>query len=138
MPLLVLQAWRSIRTSSWCRLGGCEGLRLSLVPYIFSVSARGFLPQSGSQTVRRLVSNYGNVIPSSVKGVTNLVIKQPVGVVGIVTPYNFPLTMVTRKVGAAIAAGRTMVLKAPAETPYTVSAVCKCWDLSHDAANPIT
>lgn len=68
------------------------------------------------------VRNYGDVIPSSVKGVTNLVIKQPVGVVGIVTPWNFPLAMITRKAGAAIAAGCTMVLKAPAETPYTVGA----------------
>lgn len=65
------------------------------------------------------IRNYGDIIPSSIKGVQNLVIKQPVGVVGVVTPWNFPLAMVTRKVGAAVAAGCTVVIKAPAETPYS-------------------
>lgn len=53
----------------------------------------------------------------------NLVIKQPIGVCGILTPWNFPAAMITRKLGAALAAGCTAVLKAPAETPYTVLAL---------------
>jgi acyl-CoA reductase-like NAD-dependent aldehyde dehydrogenase len=45
-----------------------------------------------------------------IKGVQNLVIKQPVGVCGIITPWNFPHAMVTRKLGAALAAGCTVVV----------------------------
>ncbi|KAK4052096.1 hypothetical protein OIV83_002390 [Microbotryomycetes sp. JL201] len=69
------------------------------------------------------VRNYGDVIPSSIKGIENRVYKQPVGVCGIITPWNFPNAMVTRKVGAALAAGCTVVLKAPPETPYSVLAI---------------
>ncbi|KAM0786709.1 hypothetical protein ACM66B_002151 [Microbotryomycetes sp. NB124-2] len=69
------------------------------------------------------VRNYGDIIPSSVPGLENRVYKQPVGVCGIITPWNFPNAMVTRKVGAALAAGCTVVMKAPAETPYSVLAI---------------
>ncbi|GAA6015792.1 hypothetical protein JCM10207_008796 [Rhodosporidiobolus poonsookiae] len=71
------------------------------------------------------VRNYGDVIPSMVPGVQNTTIKQPIGVCGIITPWNFPNAMVTRKLGAALAAGNTVVLKAPAETPYSVLAVAE-------------
>ena len=86
------------------------------------VDARGEVTYSASFIdwfAGEAIRNYGDIIPSSIKGVQNLVIKQPVGVVGVVTPWNFPLAMVTRKVGAAVAAGCTVVIKAPAETPYS-------------------
>lgn len=60
---------------------------------------------------------YGDVIPSFKPGARIVVIKQPVGVVAAITPWNFPLAMVTRKVGPALAAGCTMVLKPASETP---------------------
>ncbi|KAK4047508.1 hypothetical protein OIO90_006150 [Microbotryomycetes sp. JL221] len=69
------------------------------------------------------VRSYGDIIPPSVPGLENRVYKQPVGVCGIITPWNFPNAMVTRKVGAALAAGCTVVMKAPAETPYSVLAI---------------
>ncbi|GAA5858753.1 hypothetical protein JCM1840_006542 [Sporobolomyces johnsonii] len=69
--------------------------------------------------------NYGDVIPSAVKGVQNTTIKQPIGVCGIITPWNFPNAMVTRKLAAALAAGNTVVLKAPSETPYSVLAIAE-------------
>ncbi|GAA5825036.1 hypothetical protein JCM11251_006070 [Rhodosporidiobolus azoricus] len=72
-----------------------------------------------------VLRNYGDVIPSAVKGVQNTTIKQPIGVCGIITPWNFPNAMVTRKLGAALAAGNTVVLKAPAETPYSVLAIAE-------------
>ncbi|GAA5916023.1 hypothetical protein JCM6882_003500 [Rhodosporidiobolus microsporus] len=72
-----------------------------------------------------VLRNYGDVIPSSIKGVQNTTIKQPIGVCGIITPWNFPNAMVTRKLGAALAAGNTVVLKAPAETPYSVLAIAE-------------
>ncbi|GJN90212.1 hypothetical protein Rhopal_003211-T1 [Rhodotorula paludigena] len=71
------------------------------------------------------IRNYGDVIPSAVKGVQNTTIKQPVGVCAIITPWNFPNAMVTRKLAAALAAGNTVVLKAPSETPYSVLAIAE-------------
>ncbi|BGP09347.1 hypothetical protein JCM10049v2_005213 [Rhodotorula toruloides] len=71
------------------------------------------------------VRNYGDVIPSAVKGVQNMTLKQPIGVCAIITPWNFPNAMVTRKLAAALAAGNTVVMKAPAETPYSVLAIAE-------------
>ncbi|KAI9492939.1 Aldehyde/histidinol dehydrogenase [Zychaea mexicana] len=71
------------------------------------------------------VRSYGNVIPSHMPNQRFLTIKQPVGVVGIITPWNFPNAMITRKVGAALAAGCTVVIKPGAETPYSALALCE-------------
>jgi succinate-semialdehyde dehydrogenase / glutarate-semialdehyde dehydrogenase len=68
---------------------------------------------------------YGDVIPSSYKGNRIVVLRQPIGVVGIITPWNFPMAMITRKVGAAIAAGCTCVIKPASETPYTALALAE-------------
>jgi succinate-semialdehyde dehydrogenase / glutarate-semialdehyde dehydrogenase len=68
---------------------------------------------------------YGDVIPSSFKGNRIITIRQPVGVVGIITPWNFPMAMITRKVGAAIAAGCTCVIKPASETPFTALAIAE-------------
>ncbi|GAA5851890.1 hypothetical protein JCM3766R1_000801 [Sporobolomyces carnicolor] len=87
------------------------------------------------------VRNYGDVIPSATKGVQNTTIKQPIGVCGIITPWNFPNAMVTRKVAAALAAGNTVVLKAPAETPYSVLAmadICRQAGVPDGVINVIT
>lgn len=66
---------------------------------------------------------YGQVIPAPLPGVRNVVIKQPVGVAGLITPWNFPAAMITRKVGPALAAGCTAVIKVPAETPFSGLAI---------------
>ena len=68
---------------------------------------------------------YGDTIPASIPGNRIMTIRQPIGVVGIVTPWNFPIAMITRKVGAAVAAGCTMVIKPAAETPYSALALCE-------------
>lgn len=78
---------------------------------------------------------YGLTIPSSSPRTTLLTIKEPVGVCGIITPWNFPAAMITRKVGPAIAAGCAVVIKPPAETPYTALALTK---LAIDAGLPPT
>ncbi|GAB5587134.1 hypothetical protein Unana1_02034 [Umbelopsis nana] len=70
------------------------------------------------------VRAYGAVIPTSVPHQRFLTVKQPVGVVGIITPWNFPNAMITRKVGAALAAGCTVVIKPGAETPFSALALC--------------
>ncbi|KAH9854802.1 succinate-semialdehyde dehydrogenase [Lenzites betulinus] len=69
------------------------------------------------------VRTYGEVIPSPFPNIRNVVIKQPIGVVSILTPWNFPSAMITRKLGAALAAGCTAVIKPPPETPFSALAL---------------
>jgi succinate-semialdehyde dehydrogenase/glutarate-semialdehyde dehydrogenase len=66
---------------------------------------------------------YGDVIPSHKPDARILVLKEPVGVVAAITPWNFPLAMVTRKLGPALAAGCTVVLKPSEETPLSAHAL---------------
>ena len=67
---------------------------------------------------------YGDVIPSFEAGKRLVCLKQPIGVVGAITPWNFPAAMVTRKVGPAFAAGCTVVLKPASATPLSAYALC--------------
>lgn len=68
---------------------------------------------------------YGDVIPHTTANRRSLVIKQGVGVVAAVTPWNFPNAMITRKAAPALAAGCTMVLKPAAETPLSALALAE-------------
>lgn len=68
---------------------------------------------------------YGDTIPSSVRTNRIVTIRQPVGVCGLITPWNFPSAMITRKMGPALAAGCTIVAKAPAETPLSSLALAE-------------
>jgi len=68
---------------------------------------------------------YGDTIPPSKRGQHIVVIKQPVGVSAAITPWNFPAAMITRKAGAALAAGCPMVVKPAAETPYSALALAE-------------
>ncbi|WIJ26358.1 NAD-dependent succinate-semialdehyde dehydrogenase [Devosia sp. RR2S18] len=65
---------------------------------------------------------YGDIIPSPWPDRRLLVTKQPVGVVGAITPWNFPSSMLARKIGPALAAGCTIVAKPAAQTPYSALA----------------
>ncbi|CAK7231247.1 succinate semialdehyde dehydrogenase NADP+ linked [Sporothrix bragantina] len=67
----------------------------------------------------------GETIESSAPGSRVLTFKQPVGVVGVLTPWNFPSAMITRKAGAALAAGCSVVVKPAAETPYSALALAE-------------
>ncbi|MFG1429890.1 NAD-dependent succinate-semialdehyde dehydrogenase [Xanthobacter sp. V2C-8] len=69
-----------------------------------------------AEEARRL---YGDVIPSPWAGRRIMVTKEPVGVVAAVTPWNFPSSMLARKIGAALAAGCTVVAKPSELTPYS-------------------
>lgn len=62
---------------------------------------------------------YGDVIPSPWAGRRILVTKEPIGVVGAITPWNFPSSMIARKLGPALAVGCTIVIKPAAQTPYS-------------------
>ncbi|EER28471.1 succinic semialdehyde dehydrogenase, putative [Coccidioides posadasii C735 delta SOWgp] len=66
---------------------------------------------------------YGDTIPSSVPGNRVMTLKEPIGVCGFITPWNFPAAMITRKIGPALAAGCTVVAKSPGETPFTANAI---------------
>ncbi len=68
---------------------------------------------------------YGDVIPSPFPNRRFWVIKQPIGVVGAITPWNFPAAMIMRKIAPAIAAGCTVVLKPAPDTPLTGIAIAQ-------------
>ncbi|KAJ1703347.1 hypothetical protein LUZ63_003126 [Rhynchospora breviuscula] len=76
---------------------------------------------------------YGDIIPAPLSDRRLLVLKQPVGVVGAITPWNFPLAMITRKVGPALACGCTVVVKPSEFTPLTALAAA---DLALQAGIP--
>ncbi|CAN5230727.1 NAD-dependent succinate-semialdehyde dehydrogenase [soil metagenome] len=68
---------------------------------------------------------YGRVIPARGEGVTQLAVKEPVGPVAAFTPWNFPINQAVRKVSAALAAGCSVILKGPEETPASCAALVK-------------
>ena len=76
---------------------------------------------------------YGDIIPDPRPGKRIVVIKQPVGVVGAITPWNFPNSMITRKCAAALAVGCTAVVKPASQTPYSALSVA---ELAHRAGFP--
>src|SRR5437667_787669 len=69
---------------------------------------------------------YGQVIPHSVLGKRHVTIKHPVGVVGAISPWNFPITLQSRKIAPALAAGCTVVTKPASQTPLCLIEVFEC------------
>jgi len=76
---------------------------------------------------------YGRTIPTTVASRRYITIKQPIGVCAAITPWNFPIAMITRKVAPALAAGCTIVVKPAEETPLCALAIAK---LGQDAGLP--
>ena len=74
--------------------------------------------------------SYGRTIPAATDNREIKVIRQPIGVVGIITPWNFPSSMLTRKIGAAFAAGCTVVVKPDHRTPYSAIALAKICEMA--------
>ena len=85
------------------------------------VYAAAFLEWFGEEAKRI----YGDTIPGHQPDKRIVVIKQPIGVVACITPWNFPLAMITRKAGPAIAAGCTVVLKPASQTPFSALALAE-------------
>ena len=83
--------------------------------------AASFLEWFGEEAKRV----YGDTIPGHQADKRIVVLKQPVGVVACITPWNFPLAMITRKAGPAIAAGCTVVLKPASQTPFSALALAE-------------
>jgi succinate-semialdehyde dehydrogenase/glutarate-semialdehyde dehydrogenase len=69
---------------------------------------------------------YGRVVPQQVDGKRHLVIKSPMGVIGAITPWNFPLVLGVRKAAPALAAGNTVILKPAEQTPLSAIAFAEC------------
>ncbi len=76
---------------------------------------------------------YGDVIPGHQRDKRLIVLRQPIGVVAAITPWNFPAAMITRKAGPALAAGCTFVCKPAMQTPYSALAMA---ELAHRAGIP--
>lgn len=93
------------------------------------VYAANFFEWFGEEAPR----GYGDTIGASVPQNRVFTVKEPVGVCGLITPWNFPAAMITRKIGPALAAGCTVVAKSPGETPFTAAALA---ELSHRAGIP--
>jgi succinate-semialdehyde dehydrogenase/glutarate-semialdehyde dehydrogenase len=68
---------------------------------------------------------YGDTIPAHGTDKRIVVLKEPIGVCGAITPWNFPSAMITRKAGPALASGCTMVVKPATQTPYSALALCE-------------
>ena len=83
--------------------------------------AASFLEWFGEEAKRI----YGDTIPQHQPDKRIVVLKEPVGVVACITPWNFPLAMITRKAGPAIAAGCTVVLKPASQTPFSALALAE-------------
>src|SRR5438046_1177932 len=83
--------------------------------------AASFLEWFGEEAKRI----YGDTIPSHQADKRIVVVKEPIGVVACITPWNFPLAMITRKAGPAIAAGCTVVLKPASQTPFSALALAE-------------
>ena len=75
-----------------------------------------------SEEIKRL---HGDILAPPVKGRRVLVTRQPVGVAALITPWNFPVAMITRKAAAAMAAGCSTVLKPSEETPLSALALAE-------------
>ena len=83
--------------------------------------AASFLEWFGEEAKRI----YGDTIPPHQPDKRIVVVKEPIGVVACITPWNFPLAMITRKAGPAIAAGCTVVLKPASQTPFSALALAE-------------
>src|SRR6266581_8136661 len=69
---------------------------------------------------------YGQVIPHSKPGMRHMTLKHPVGVVAAISPWNFPITLQSRKIAPALAAGCTIVCKPASQTPLSLVQVFEC------------
>jgi succinate-semialdehyde dehydrogenase/glutarate-semialdehyde dehydrogenase len=69
---------------------------------------------------------YGRIVPHQVDGKRHMIVKLPMGVVGAITPWNFPLVLAVRKAAPALAAGNTFVLKPAEQTPLSAIAFAEC------------
>jgi succinate-semialdehyde dehydrogenase/glutarate-semialdehyde dehydrogenase len=120
----ILRRWQDLMLADVDRLAGLMTLEQGkpLAEARGEVAyAASFLGWFGEEARRA----YGEVIPTHRNDARIVVLKQPVGVVAAVTPWNFPMAMITRKVGPALAAGCTIVVKPAEDTPLSALAMAE-------------
>jgi succinate-semialdehyde dehydrogenase/glutarate-semialdehyde dehydrogenase len=114
----ILRAWFDLMMADIDRLGrliSLEGGKPFAEAKGEAAYGASFMEWYGEEAKRA----YGRVIPTTTQTRRYVTIKQPIGVCAAVTPWNFPMAMITRKAAPAIAAGCTIVLKPPHQTPLT-------------------
>ena len=120
----IMRAWFDLMMADLDRLGRLISLEGGKpVPEAKGEAAYGasFMEWFGEEAKRA----YGRVIPTTTPARRYVTLKQPIGVCAAITPWNFPMAMITRKAAPAIAAGCTIVLKPPHQTPLTALALAE-------------
>jgi succinate-semialdehyde dehydrogenase/glutarate-semialdehyde dehydrogenase len=120
----VMRRWYDLMMADLDRLGRLISLEGGKpIPEAKGEAAYGasFMEWFGEEAKRA----YGRVIPTTTAARRYVTLKQPIGVCAAVTPWNFPMAMITRKAAPAIAAGCTIVLKPPHQTPLTALALAE-------------
>ncbi|MDZ7926979.1 MAG: NAD-dependent succinate-semialdehyde dehydrogenase [Agrobacterium sp.] len=128
----ILRAWSKLMRENACDLATIATAEQGkpLAESLGEISyAANFLDWFASEGER----SYGETIPSHLTGSNLSVLMQPIGVTVAITPWNFPVAMITRKAGAALAAGCTMIVKPAPETPLSALALAK---LAEEAGMP--
>ena len=121
---VIMRAWFDLMTADLDRLGrliSLEGGKPVAEAKGEAAYGASFVEWFGEEAKRA----YGRVIPTTTATRRYVTIKQPIGVCAAVTPWNFPMAMITRKAAPAIAAGCTIVLKPPHQTPLTALALAE-------------
>jgi len=121
---VVLRAWFDLMMADLDRLGrliSLEGGKPIAEAKGEAAYGASFMEWFGEEAKRA----YGRTIPTTTMTRRYVTIKQPIGVCAAVTPWNFPMAMITRKAAPAIAAGNTIVLKPPSQTPLTALALAE-------------
>jgi succinate-semialdehyde dehydrogenase / glutarate-semialdehyde dehydrogenase len=121
---VVLRAWFDLMMADLDRLGrliSLEGGKPVAEAKGEAAYGASFMEWFGEEAKRA----YGRTIPTTTMTRRYVTIKQPIGVCAAVTPWNFPMAMITRKAAPAIAAGNTIVLKPPSQTPLTALALAE-------------
>jgi succinate-semialdehyde dehydrogenase/glutarate-semialdehyde dehydrogenase len=120
----IMRAWFDLMTADLDRLGrliSLEGGKPVTEAKGEAAYGAAFVEWFGEEAKRA----YGRVIPTTTASRRYVTIKQPIGVCAAITPWNFPMAMITRKAAPALAAGCTIVLKPPHQTPLTALALAE-------------
>ena len=120
----IMRAWFDLITADLDRLGrliSLEGGKPVGEAKGEAAYGASFIEWFGEEAKRA----YGRVIPTTIATRRYVTLKQPIGVCAAITPWNFPMAMITRKAAPAIAAGCTIVLKPPHQTPLTALALAE-------------
>ena len=96
-------------------------------PFIEAKGETSLAPENIEWMAEEGRRSYGRVIPARQPGVYQMSLREPVGVVAAFTPWNFPINQAVKKMAAALAAGCSIIVKGPEETPASVAELCRAF-----------